>query len=711
MPVPPALPDSSEPAPLRALKAEHLGRWTALRFLLWALALSVPYWIFGPNSYVRLHNNGDANLPAMLALPANLAHGQFGLWAPQWGAGVDRLAQGTTDSLLVLLFLVLPGWAAYAAFMLLQRFLAGYFTCRLLQDDLGTSPASALFAGMSYALFCQAAINRSWAGFTLYDGLGAPAYPLVLWVLSRMDKQRPWRSAAMAVVAGGLLGLTSSLVYALFLGPLVLFWFVAITPRRQLSFWVGIALFAGAWVLATLPSVLPGLAVAPQSARADAAFTQIWGLHSHIYTAALEVRDNLLAILLALAGLVAARFRARKLLWLVLAAAFCGLVQIVYGPLALVLRPYARIFAEFSMERFNLLVPLLALAAAALALDWFAQKSPRVGAALTRAAFAVVLVQLLWVTAHMESERRHGRTFAAYYRNRDLERLAQQNADAPPYRVATLAVGDVLPMFPPGAAWAYGLETADGFLNLPSRRYRQFWEAAIAPELALDAARANAVRHWGAQLYLFTPGNQCPATPVPFRDYYNLDLLSLANVRYLISPVPVSDERLKLVSEPAAGAPATLVTVGGAGTVACPYRGLYIYENPAALPRFFLAQQVEVEPDTEALLARLAQAGGEELGSTAYLDRASAQGLQLPATKTAPGRVILRGYTADHIELEVDATSPALLVVTNSYSPYWQATLDGKAATILPVDHSFQGVAMPGGSHRIELRYRPSYGL
>ena len=703
--MPPAPPDSSQPA---APPQPPLRR-AALLFFLWALGLSASYWIFGPNSYVRLHNNGDANLPAMLALPGNLAQGQFGLWAPQWAAGADRLAQGTTDSLLVLLFLVLPGWAAYGAIMLLQRFLAGYFTCRLLQDDLGTSSTSALFAGLSYALFCQAAINRSWAGFTLYDGLGAPAYPLVLWLLSRIDRQRPLPAAAVAVITGVLLGLTSSLVYSLFLAPLVLFWFVAISPRRRLRFWLGISLFAAAWVLGTLPSVLPGLAVAPQSSRADVAFAQVWGLRSNIYTAALVARDNLLAILLGLAGLVAGRFRPRKLLWLLLAGVFCGLMEMFYGPLAQVLRPYARIFAEFQMERFNLLVPLLALAAAALALDHFRQTSAKAGRVLARVAIVAVLVQALWVEARIVIERRQGRTFATYYRNPELERLARQNTGVPPFRVATITVGDVLPLFPPGAAWAYGLETADGFLNLQNRPYQQFWQQVISGELRRDPARAAAVRYWGAQLYLFTPASQCPQGPLPFHDYYNLDLLSLANVRYLISPIPVSDARLRLVSAPAAEAPLVPATIGGTAPVSCPYRGLYVYENDGALPRFFLAGKVRVLDDREQLLATLATASGGDLASTVFLDAAAARGLALDRLGTQAGSVRLQRYTADRIEVEVEAGSPSIFLITDSYSPYWHAWLDGAETQVFPADHTFQGIFVEAGRHKLLLQYRPAY--
>jgi hypothetical protein len=39
------------------------------------------------------------------------------------------------------------------------------------------------------------------------------------------------------------------------------------------------------------------------------------------------------------------------------------------------------------------------------------------------------------------------------------------------------------------------------------------------------------------------------------------------------------------------------------------------------------------------------------------------------------------------------------LVIANSYHRYWSARIDGKNATVLPADHSFQGAEVPAGEH------------
>jgi hypothetical protein len=94
-----------------------------------------------------------------------------------------------------------------------------------------------------------------------------------------------------------------------------------------------------------------------------------------------------------------------------------------------------------------------------------------------------------------------------------------------------------------------------------------------------------------------------------------------------------------------------------------------------------------------------------ELGSTAFLEARDAS--QVPVDKAGDGTgiITLRKYAADEIELAVTATAPTLMVLTNNYSPYWKAAVDGKEAKIVPTDHTFQGVWLEAGNHNVVLKY------
>ena len=52
-------------------------------------------------------------------------------------------------------------------------------------------------------------------------------------------------------------------------------------------------------------------------------------------------------------------------------------------------------------------------------------------------------------------------------------------------------------------------------------------------------------------------------------------------------------------------------------------------------------------------------------------------------------------------------TAPALLVLSDSFFPGWEALVDGTRAPIVCADYAFRGVALAAGEHRVEFRYRP----
>lgn len=72
----------------------------------------------------------------------------------------------------------------------------------------------------------------------------------------------------------------------------------------------------------------------------------------------------------------------------------------------------------------------------------------------------------------------------------------------------------------------------------------------------------------------------------------------------------------------------------------------------------------------------------------------------------APARILTRRETGSSATLDVEANGPAFLVITITRHKYWRATIDGRAAPLVPANIAFQGLIVPAGRHRIELRYR-----
>lgn len=59
------------------------------------------------------------------------------------------------------------------------------------------------------------------------------------------------------------------------------------------------------------------------------------------------------------------------------------------------------------------------------------------------------------------------------------------------------------------------------------------------------------------------------------------------------------------------------------------------------------------------------------------------------------------------LRFNVSASSPAVLVLLDSYADGWQARIDGRRAPIFPADLAFRAISVPAGDHKVEFNYAP----
>jgi hypothetical protein len=88
--------------------------------------------------------------------------------------------------------------------------------------------------------------------------------------------------------------------------------------------------------------------------------------------------------------------------------------------------------------------------------------------------------------------------------------------------------------------------------------------------------------------------------------------------------------------------------------------------------------------------------------------------LPKPVPHTNPGAATYRDLGPQAAEVTVRADHAGIVLIRNAFDTGWHATLDGRAAPLLRTDYLFEGVAVPAGSHTIELRYDDpwiGYGL
>jgi hypothetical protein len=157
------------------------------------------------------------------------------------------------------------------------------------------------------------------------------------------------------------------------------------------------------------------------------------------------------------------------------------------------------------------------------------------------------------------------------------------------------------------------------------------------------------------------------------------------------------------------GVEATVRPSGSAETEeSTTYEGRFAIVEEDALPASFVACW-EVVPGG-SVLERLGEMEPDQLRSVALVEASSeARALGNPGSCRSGGTAILERYEAERITIRASARSRSVLVLTDAWYPGWEATVDGRPAPVLLVDHALRGVPLGPGTHRVELAYRPGW--
>jgi hypothetical protein len=161
----------------------------------------------------------------------------------------------------------------------------------------------------------------------------------------------------------------------------------------------------------------------------------------------------------------------------------------------------------------------------------------------------------------------------------------------------------------------------------------------------------------------------------------NLRVLKLLNAEFILTPQPVQVPGL--------------VPVGQGSQ-----RALYRLEG--ALPRAFLVDRYEVVPDSLALARLLAP----EFDPSRSVILGNALPSDLAPRAGASGTVQWLSSGVNRQVLEVDASGPAMLVVSANFYPAWRARIDGHPAQMVRADFTLRALPLPAGRHQVEFFYR-----
>ena len=78
---------------------------------------------------------------------------------------------------------------------------------------------------------------------------------------------------------------------------------------------------------------------------------------------------------------------------------------------------------------------------------------------------------------------------------------------------------------------------------------------------------------------------------------------------------------------------------------------------------------------------------------------------QINARQAATARIVRRQFSAQRVDIDVEASGPTLVVVAQSFYHCWRPYVDEKPARLLRANYAFQAVEVPAGPHQVKLVY------
>jgi hypothetical protein len=127
----------------------------------------------------------------------------------------------------------------------------------------------------------------------------------------------------------------------------------------------------------------------------------------------------------------------------------------------------------------------------------------------------------------------------------------------------------------------------------------------------------------------------------------------------------------------------------------------WVVENRAALPRAYIPRRVEVVPDKNLRLRKLASPGFDPR-ELAFVETP----VELPTS--CQGAVDISEEVPTRITISARMETPGLLVLADLWDKGWHAYKDGVRLTVLRANHAVRGVVLPAGPTKLVFRYEPA---
>ncbi len=219
----------------------------------------------------------------------------------------------------------------------------------------------------------------------------------------------------------------------------------------------------------------------------------------------------------------------------------------------------------------------------------------------------------------------------------------------------------------------YGINVVTGFHDFTPRRYHRILQE-LEPAENLLAAK-------------YYEGRQ-----IPYKDEQILEvvhpLLNLLNAKYIAAPgrITLNSDRFPEVF---------------AG------ENFRLYENPTALPWFYLVPEYQVIESEKQVIAKLLDRNFDPRRRVVLEREPPAEFSAAPTGDTDRDRVERLDYDLPegYIRLKTQSRGPRILVVSENFFPNWSFFVDGRETTMYRANYVWKAAFLPPGEHIVELHY------
>ncbi len=682
-------------------------------FLIITFLFGLEFFIFLDYSYISVSDISGIYVPRNYLFAQHIKDSGLSYWTPEIAMGVDRSINDIQVWHISTLFFYL--FSPQLAILLLYFmcfFLASYFMFKLLYEIFELSFNSSILGSLFFLTYLT--VSHPWF-VVAYCIL-----PVICYFLSNISHLESNKKYFLVIFLSLLTmvftGFALTLPYIL----TVIFIFLLIENKFPIFTLFSILIFLSTSILLYSSQFQIMNDIAQLSSRA--LDIKVTGIYSYITSVIKMLKMIAIPMLVGLFVYFLDKkesfLNRRNKNWLfwsfvcILFVTFLGLLEFQRFPIFIFL---LKQLSGVSIGRLSFVIPFFMVIIIGISINSLPEKYGviinKYFISIKKILFYLLLFFIIYVFLSTKinafySWAVNGQNFSLT-KNQDLLDLFKDDSGI--YRVAV--IGDRKNSFQSGIVQTYGFETFGGESTFASKRYNDF-RSFVYKGVCEDYSST----HFGPSGMNKADCFEQLVKTNDIQDFINIDLLGLANVKYIFSLYPLKGDPLKLISGVDEDKKYTsqLLKIKNKISEAFTSRPIFIYENLKYQERFFFTNSIGFYKNLDELSSKIGRVSSGDIVKKAYV---SSEYIELvknypkeeyKTSEQSKYEINVIKYTPDIINIIVKNENPGMLVVSNNYSPNWHVKVQGKNTEkkIIPVYGNFWGVFLEEGTYNVEFFYK-----